>query len=115
MNETTQEPPEEEPVAEQAEADVDWDTWLNSEAVKKLNGQFTNRLFVQHLGDGLIRLNFGDVMDAQEPTYHTAIVLTASNAMQFAELIYRMASAAIPPPVVTVPAPPPEGQDHGEQ
>lgn len=71
-------------------AEPDYDTWLNAEAVKKLNGQFANRLFVQHLGDGLLRLNFGDVMDESEPAYHTAIVVTAANAISIAELIYRM-------------------------
>lgn len=115
MNEATQEPSAEEPVAEQAqvEADTEYDTWLDTEAAKKLNGQFTNRIFVQHLGDGLIRLNFGDVLDVEEPSYHTAIVLTANNAVQFAELIYRMGNAAMPPPIVTVTATPSASEDHG--
>jgi hypothetical protein len=74
--------------------ELDYDNWLETEAVKKLNGQFTNRLFVQHLGDGLLRLNFGDVQDSSDPSYHTALVITAANAIQFAELIYRMGNAA---------------------
>ena len=72
--------------------------WQDLEAVKKLTGQFVNRIFVQHMGDGMLRLNFGEVLDADDPTYHTALVISAANAMSFAELIYGMAQQAIAPP-----------------
>lgn len=78
------------PAEAESDPDADYNTWLNADAAKKLSGQFSNRLFAQHLGDGLLRLNFGDVMDPDEPTYHTALVITAANAVQFAQLIYRM-------------------------
>jgi hypothetical protein len=71
------------------------DLWMDQEAAKKLTGIYTNRVFVQPLGDGLVRVNFGEVLDESEPTYHTALVMTAINAAAFAELIQRLANANI--------------------
>ena len=80
-----------------SEAESDWDAqWEEREAAKKNTGLFTNRVFAQPLGDGLVRVNFGEVIDT-EPSYHTAIVITAANAVAFGELIYRMGIALTPP------------------
>ena len=93
------------------------DTWMDQEAVKKLNGLFVNRIYVQHLGDQMMRLNFGEVLDPDDPSYHTALVISAANAKAFAELIFQHANAALAPPVITVtptPIPPTEDAADGE-
>jgi len=81
------------------------DYWEDREAAKKLTGVFANRVYVQPISPGMVRVNFGEVLD-EEPTYHTAIVLTAADAMSFAALIYQVAQANLPapPPIVTTPA-----------
>jgi hypothetical protein len=83
--------------------------WEDTEASKKLTGVFANRIYVQHLGEGMLRLNFGEVLDPHDPTYHTALVISGANAKLFAELIYRMGDAAITPQKM----PAPEGQQDG--
>lgn len=77
-----------------AEAD---DTWMHIEEVKKLRSAYANQIFVQPLGDSNIRVNFGEVLD-DEPRYHTALVLSASNALQFAQLIERWARITLGEP-----------------
>lgn len=69
--------------------------WADQEAVKRITGLYTNRIFVQHLGDGMLRLNFGEILDPDDPSYHTALVISAGNAKAFAELIVRQANAAL--------------------
>lgn len=90
--------------------------WLDTDAAKKNNGIFTNRIFVQHLGEGMLRLNFGEILAADDPSYHTALVISAANAVTFAELIYRMGNAALtppPPPIIVTPQPP-QSEANGE-
>lgn len=103
-------------MAEYEEYDENVD-WMDREAVKKLTGTYANRIFVQHLGEQMLRLNFGEVLDPDDPTYHTALVLSAANAKLFADLIYRQANAALAaadaetaaaPPIVTVPVAAPQ-------
>ncbi|HEX4694978.1 hypothetical protein [Sphingomonas sp.] len=70
--------------------DPDDDSWMDREAAKKLNGLYANRVYVQPLGSGMVRINFGEIIDADDPSYHSAIVVTAEQATQFGELIYRL-------------------------
>ncbi len=74
------------------------------EAVKKLNAIYTNQVFVQPLGDGNIRINFGETLD-EEPRYHTSVVVSAANALDFANLVARMANSILSPPPVFTPTP----------
>jgi hypothetical protein len=67
------------------------DLWLDVEASKKNVGQFANRIFVQPLGNGMVRINLGEVLD-DDPSYHTAIVVTAEQGMQFASLIHSISN-----------------------
>jgi hypothetical protein len=68
------------------------DLWEDQEAAKKITGQFANRIFVQPLQNGLVRINFGEVLDT-EASYHTAIVVTAEQAIGFAQVIYNISTA----------------------
>ena len=78
------------------------DNWEHIDAIKKLTAVYVNQLFIQPLGDGNLRLNFGEALD-DEPRYHTAIVISAENAKLFSELVYRWAVDTITPPVITPP------------
>ncbi|RYE03221.1 MAG: hypothetical protein EOP61_05520 [Sphingomonadales bacterium] len=87
------------------------DYWEEEEASKAIRGMFTNRLYVQHLGSGLLRLNYAEVLTEHDPQYHTALVMTAENAFAFGQLMQRMAMAALgqgeaPPAIVNVPETP---------
>lgn len=77
------------------EADPYEISWLDLEATKKIHGIFANRIYVQPLGDGMVRLNFGEVLDNDDPTYHTALVMTASQAESFARLIHKVSLAIL--------------------
>lgn len=70
------------------------DLWEHSEAAKKLNALYANRIYVQPLPEGAVRINFGETMDA-DPSYHTAIVATPHQALDFASVIFRIAQAMI--------------------
>ena len=72
------------------------DLWEDREASKHLNAIFANRIFVQAVGDGLVRLNFGEITE-EEPRYHSALLVSAHSAASFAQLMYQMASAILPP------------------
>lgn len=89
------------------------DYWMEREAAKKINALFANRIYVQPIATGMVRLNFGEMLDEYDPTYHTAIVLTAEEAVSFAVLIHRIGTALLsPPPIIqTVPA---EDADNGD-
>lgn len=78
---------EDDPVEEQ-------DFWYEMEAAKKINGLFANRIYVQPLGEGLVRINFGEVLDA-DPSYHSAVVVTALQAKQFAQVIFNVATSVV--------------------
>lgn len=57
---------------------------------RKLRGLFTDRIYVQPHIDGMhLRINFGEVVGG-EAQYHTAIVVSSSEALEFADLIHRM-------------------------
>jgi hypothetical protein len=110
--------------------DDDYDPyWEDRDASKANKGVFANRIYVQPLGNGMVRINFGEVLDDQ-PTYHTAIVVTAEQAVGFAQVIYNIgagveeaerlaaeeaarASASPPPSIDTQPANNP-GSNDGE-
>ncbi|MBV2147790.1 hypothetical protein KRZ98_05740 [Sphingobium sp. AS12] len=66
-------------------------TQKDVDAVRKLNGLFTNRIFIQP-GLGHLRMNFGEMV-GDEAVYHTAIVVPVSEAPGFADLIDRMVKA----------------------
>ena len=70
----------------------EFDLWEDREAAKKITGQFANRIFVQPLKNGLVRINFGEVLD-EEASYHTAIIVTAEQAVEFAQVIYNISTA----------------------
>lgn len=89
------------------------DLWLHREAAKKLNALYSNRIFVQPLPEGLVRLNFGEVLDEDEPTYHSCVILTAENALQFADLIRNVAAGLLPPPIVKTNSATTESRDRG--
>lgn len=62
---------------------------------RKLRGLFTDRIYVQQHGDGMhLRINFGEIVGG-DAEYHTAIVVTSSDALEFAELIHRMGLMAV--------------------
>jgi hypothetical protein len=83
--------------------DQDYDTWEHREASKKLTAVHTNQVFVQPMADGLLRVSFGEVLD-DEAQYHTALIMTARNALLFGDLIARTAAAMLnPPPIVQAP------------
>ncbi len=88
------------------------DFWQEIEAAKKINGLFANRIYVQPLGDGMVRINLGEVLD-EETSYHSAVVVTALQAKQFAQVIFNVASAIleqqyvpVAPPIVPTASPP---------
>ena len=70
------------------------DNWEDREASKKNDGKFANRIYVQPLGNGMVRVNFGEVLD-EFPSYHTAIVMTAANAVEFAGLMQNVGAAVM--------------------
>jgi len=70
------------------------DLWEDIEEAKKINGTFANRIFVQPLGNGMVRINFGEVLD-EFPSYHTAIVVRADQAAGFAQVIYNISTGVI--------------------
>ena len=70
------------------------DYWEDREAAKKINGIYANRIFVQPLGDGMVRINLGEVID-EDRSYHTAAVVTAHQAVAFAQIIYSIATSVI--------------------
>lgn len=67
------------------------DYWEDREASKKLTGRYANRIYVQPLGNGMVRINFGEVLD-EEPSYHSAIVVTAEQAIGFAHVIFNVST-----------------------
>lgn len=71
------------------------DLWIHDEAAKKVNALYANRLFAQPLNEGVIRISFGEMSDNIDPKYHSAIVVTPEMAVDFAEVIHRVAQAAI--------------------
>ena len=63
------------------------------EASRLLRGLFTNRIFIQP--DGLhLRINLGEIVGGNA-VYHTAIVVPNADALQFGELLVRMARESI--------------------
>lgn len=70
-------------------------TEADLESSRKLRGLFTDRIYVQPHGDGMhMRINFGEVVGG-ETQYHTAIVVSSANAVEFASLIHRLAVVSI--------------------
>lgn len=75
--------------------DEDTDLWEHSEAAKKITAQYANRIFSQPLGEGMVRITFGEMTETIDPVYHTSIVVTPELALEFAEVIHRVASTVI--------------------
>lgn len=73
------------------------DYWEEREAAKRLNALYTHNIYVHPIGGGMVRINFGASLD-EEPSYHTALVMTAENARDFACLIYGVAVQLAPEP-----------------
>ncbi len=70
-------------------------TEADLQSSRKLRGLFTDRVYVQPHGDGMhLRINLGEVVGG-EAQYHTAIVVSSADALEFAELIHRMGLMAI--------------------
>lgn len=64
-------------------------------SARKLRGLFTDRIYIQPHGDGMhLRINFGEVVGGAAE-YHTAIVVSSTEAVEFAELMHRMALLSI--------------------
>lgn len=69
-----------------------------------LRGLFTNRIYVQPGADGLtLRINFAETVGTHA-VYHTAIVVPSFDALQFGELISRMAQSSIDFATTSVPS-----------
>ena len=77
---------------------VEFDDWENREAARRINALFANQVFVQPVGDGMLRINFGQVLTDEEPSYHSAVVISGQNAVAFGELIYRYGRILTAPP-----------------
>ena len=67
------------------------DLWEHNDAAKKVPAQYANRIFVQPLGEGMVRISMGEMNETIDPIYHTSIVATPELAMEFAEVIHRVA------------------------
>ena len=73
-----------------------WDAQVLAEAAeqsKTLRALFVNQLFVQPDGRHL-RLTFGERVQG-EPIFHTSFVVPNSDALEFGELVVKMAQAAL--------------------
>ena len=107
MTDTPEEGPDGTEIADGEDFDVYWE---DREASKGVNGIYTNRVFVYQTNDGLLRINFGEMVD-DAPRYHTAIVVSPTNAVIFAQLMHQVASPMIqPPPLEGGPEPVGEGK-----
>jgi hypothetical protein len=73
--------------------EVDWEILDAQEKVKQLRALFATRIFVQPLGEQL-RISFGDRV-SDETVWHTSIVVPLAEALQYGELLTRMASESI--------------------
>jgi hypothetical protein len=91
-------------VTEEEIAEVAAQNWPHLEEIKKLRASYANQVFVQPMGDGNLRLNFGETLD-EESLYHTAVVLSYGNAIELSSLIQRMVAAAYGAPPVFQPGP----------
>jgi hypothetical protein len=80
------------------------DDWEHRDAARKISALFANQVYVQPVGDGMLRINFGQVLSDDEPSYHTAVVVSARNAVAAGELLYRYGQSLLPlEPVVSPP------------
>jgi len=64
-----------------------------AEKSKFLRALFTNQLFVQPDGQHL-RMSFGERVEG-EPLFHTCIVVPNSDALEFGQLLVKMAQAGL--------------------
>jgi hypothetical protein len=71
---------------------IEDDLWEHQEASKKLTALYANRIFAQPLGEGVLRVNFGEMTETIDPSYHSAIVVTPELALEFADVIFRVAT-----------------------
>ncbi len=68
---------------------------LTREAAAKAQPMFANRIYALPLGEGLVRFSFGETLLAEEAAFHTSIVTTPERALEFADIIARVANATI--------------------
>lgn len=92
--------------------------WDHKDAASKITATFANQAFVQPLGDGLIRISFGETFpDELEVRYHTSVVMSARNALELAQIMYRFSAPIVAPtPIVETQVPssaPPAAADDG--
>lgn len=73
--------------------DIEDNFWEDREAAKAIAAKFSNRIYVQPIGQGMVRIAFGEILDSS-PSYHTVVVVTAAQALDFANVIYNMADLA---------------------
>ncbi|WP_374942347.1 hypothetical protein [Sphingomonas sp.] len=62
-------------------------------AVRSLRSFYTNRVFLQISGAN-IRLNFGEMVSG-EAIYHTALIMSATEAVGYADIIREIAQRAV--------------------
>lgn len=74
-----------------SQADDD-DLYLHAEAVKKVTALYANRIFAQPMAEGMVRVSFGEMSDTFDPSYHSAIALTPELALEFADVVQRVAA-----------------------
>ena len=79
--------------------------WIDREKSKDLDAIYVNRFFVEDLGSSMVRVSVGEYING-EPQYRVALAMTAIHALQFAELLARIAYPLVVPPAQTgVPTP----------
>lgn len=95
-----------------------WDVdYTHRDASSKVTATFASQAFVQPLADGLIRISFGETFpDELEVKYHTSVVMSARNALELAQIMYRFSAPVVAPrPIVetqmpsAAPPPPDDG------
>jgi hypothetical protein len=102
-----------DPRDQPATEETPFDEWEHRDAAKKVSAIYANQVYIQPMAEGLIRVNFGEVMD-EDPSYHTAIVLTPANCLLFSDLMARMATAVLKQTSVVTPTEPAE-PGHGRE
>jgi hypothetical protein len=99
---------------ESAATEAQPDNWLERDASRAVRSVFTNRMFVQALGGDMLRVSFAENLD-DDPRYHSAIAISAVNAIEFAQLLYQMGTALLPQPPIQTVQEAPAASEHGDE